>query len=73
MKVCEAIRGNFRSAGARVIRAVETFAILGRFSLEHRSRSIRRDKERDGIRREEEGREKERQRQKQRQRQTVSV
>lgn len=24
MKVCEAIRGNFRSAGARVIRAVVT-------------------------------------------------
>lgn len=60
MKVCEAIRGNFRSAGARVIRAVETFAILGRFSLEHRSRSIRRDKERDRVRREEGGRERER-------------
>lgn len=30
MKVCEAIRGNFRSAGARVIRA--RLAIVSRFS-----------------------------------------
>ena len=40
MKVCEAIRGNFRSAGARVIRA--RLAIVSRFSPP-------RDKERERI------------------------
>ena len=46
MKVCEAIRGNFRSAGARVIRA--RLAIVSRFSPP-RDNERERERERESV------------------------
>lgn len=47
MKVCEAIRGNFRSAGARVIRAVVT--ARDRLSFFSPSAKRRRERERESV------------------------